>query len=88
MTMSVWYKDYAEIAKALNACGLKRLREYCTTKKRPVRNFDRDIEIVKYALRFGTNSGVIKYSLSKQRIDQIMRKYWEYAKAAMGEETA
>ena len=81
--MAERYADYRRIARNINKCGLKRLREYCTKKKRPVKTFDRDLAIVKMALQYGTNAPVCKYNLSRQRIDQIMRNYERYALTAM-----
>lgn len=81
--MAERYADYQRIARNINKCGLKRLREYCTNKNCRVKNFDRDLEIVKMALRYGTSAPVCKYNLSRQRIDEIMRNYEKYALTAM-----
>ena len=73
---------YKSAAKAINSVGIQKLKTFCEGKAHPVKNFDRDIEIVKHMLKYGPTSCVTRFDVSKQRAIQILRKYEKYAKEA------
>lgn len=81
--MRVDIEKYTEIASSINAVGLTALRNYCTTKKHPVKTFDRDVQILRCILKHGPTECVVPFGISKQRADQIMRRYHEYALECM-----
>ena len=71
------------IIRNINKCGISRLRKYCTTKPHPVKNFDRDLAILKHALRYGTTYTAHKFSITTQHADSILVKYERYALACI-----
>ena len=73
--------DYASIVKNINSCGLTKLKMYCTTKPYPVRNFDRDLEIIKYVLKYGPTAAENKYGVST---NGLLSRYNNYALEAVG----
>lgn len=77
--------DEAEKRKeieAINAVGLRKLRAYCEGKKRPVKDFDRDIEIIKWSIRYGFSACVVRYNISRQCARDKLRRYSVYARRA------
>ena len=72
-------REYIETAKLINSVGLSKLKLYCTTKKYPVRDFDRDIAILRQTIKYGPTSAVTKFGISRQCAHQIMQKYKQFA---------
>lgn len=72
-------EDWPEIRRAINAVGRRKLKAFCETKPYPVKNFDRDWDVIRLTITGNQQQAVSKYGISKQRADQIIRKYWEYA---------
>ena len=79
------YKDRITV---MNNVGMKKLRNYCTTKKHPVRNFDRDIKIIRKIMVHGYAGCVCEFGISRQRAEQIFLRYTEYAQEANKAERA
>ena len=71
------------ITKNINACGLSKLRKYCTTKPHPVKDFDRDIAVIRCAIKYGTTYTGYKFSMTYQRADAILTRYEKYAIACL-----
>ena len=72
-------QDWEKCREAINAVGRSKLKRYCETKKHPVKNFDRDWEIIKLVITGSEIQVVTKYNMSRQCANSIMRRYWQYA---------
>ena len=73
------YSNYRQVVSDINEVGIQNLREFLTTKKCPVRNFDRDIHILMCMLRYGPVYAADKYKVSYGLPTKIMKKYHGYA---------
>lgn len=73
------FEDWRTIVNTINSVGRRRLKMFCETKKHPVKDFDRDWEIMKQVIIGNTHYVTMHYGLSRQRVNQIFRKYWKYA---------
>lgn len=78
--MNGWYHDYPQIRADINRAGLSAIRRKYEGRRTGKTMFDRDLQIVKQVLRSGPDSCVLKFGISRQRADQILRKFWIYAK--------
>lgn len=67
----------------INACGLHRLKLYCTTKKYPVHDFDKEIAVLRDYLRYGARYTANKHDVPEGGISNILTKYERYAIACM-----
>lgn len=76
---------YRECISTLNSVGMARLKKYCATKKHPVRNFDRDIQIIRIIMTDGYSGCAYRFGISRQRAEQILLKYTNYAKECLSE---
>lgn len=68
----------------MNEAGVSRLRRY-VNQHHPREDFDRNVEIIRYAARFGYAACGDKFSISRQRVHQIVMQYRFHALDAMGE---
>lgn len=82
------YEKYGEILETLNRCGISKLREYVTSKKNPVKNFDRDIEIIRYIFRGKGALVPTHFNMSRQYANQLLFRYYDYALMALNEESS
>jgi hypothetical protein len=72
-------EDWKEIVNAINSVGKRNLKQYCTGKLHPVYDFDRDWEILRLTITGNTHYAIVRYNISRQRVNQILRRYWQYA---------
>lgn len=79
-------KDYPQVAHDINAVGLDNLRQYIR-KHHPqaVKNMERNIRIIKYAVHHGPSETAKLYGFGPQTVIFIMGQYWKYAKEAQKE---
>lgn len=80
------YEKYSEILETLNRCGISKLRKYVTSKKYPVKNFDRDIEIIRYIFKGNAPLIPTHFNLSRQYANALLFRYYDYALMALNEE--
>ena len=80
-------EDWMEIINTINSVGKRKLKEYCTTKPHPVADFERDWELIKLTITGNTHYAIMHYNISRQRINQIIYRYREYALECKQKET-
>lgn len=62
----------------INSVGLSKIRKYFTENTR-MKDFDRNLEIVRYSAKFGYTPCSIEFDISRQRAEQIMKRFYEAA---------
>ena len=74
-------ETYLDAMYHINHVGIRALREYCETKKYPVRHFDRDMQIIRELLKGNTPTELsIRYSISIGTVASVPRRYTQYAR--------
>lgn len=69
----------------LNEIGISRLKQY-VKENHSRENFDRNIEIIKYAARNGYSDCAVKFFVSRQCVEQLLKRYYRYACECEGDQ--
>ena len=62
----------------INRVGLKKIRHLCS-RKYPTFNFERNLLIVRSIAKVGYTEAGAKFSLSRQRTHQILKRFYKLA---------
>ena len=66
-------------AKKVNEVGLSAIRKYATTKRHPIRDYDKFISIAVYCIKHGPEACVTRFNCSKQYADYCLTKLEQLA---------
>lgn len=71
-------KELVLMVEKINQVGVGQVKNYVMSKH-PRTDWDRCIKIIRFAAKYGYSACVTEFSISKQRAEQILKRFYQYA---------
>ena len=76
--MSRYAENLTKMVNKMNEIGISNIYRYAL-KKYPRKNHKLNFDIIRHSAKNGYSECVVKFSISRQRAESILKEYYSYA---------